>query len=173
MHIEGRRKLLLQQIHSGMSGHHVASRTLVSKAFRASFYWPTAGADASMLVQCCPGCQVFAKQSHMPLTALRTVPITWPFAVWGLDMVGPLKEGTHKNKYLLVMVDKFAESIEEKLVTSVKVVQVIWFISEVVHRFTIPHSLIFDNGTNFMAKEVKSWCKKMGIKLDYASVYHP
>ena len=23
----------------------------------------------------------------MPPTALKTIPITWPFAVWGLDMV--------------------------------------------------------------------------------------
>ena len=27
--------------------------------------------------------------------------------------------------------------------------------------------------TNFTANEVKTWCGKMGIKLDYASVYHP
>jgi transposase InsO family protein len=146
---------------------------LVSKAFRAGFYWPTAGADASTLVQRCPGYQVFAKQSHMPPTALRTIPITWPFAVWGLDMVRPLKGGSHKNKYLLVMVDKFTKWIEAKLVTSAEAVQVIGFISGLVHRYGVPHSLITDNGTNFTAKEVKAWCKKMGIKLDYASVYHP
>ena len=26
---------------------------------------------------------------------------------------------------------------------------------------------------NFTADEVKLWCSNMGIKLDYASVYHP
>ena len=50
----------------------------------------------------------------MPPTTLQTIPITWPFAVWGLDMVGPLKGGTHKQKYLLVMVDKFTKWIEAK-----------------------------------------------------------
>jgi hypothetical protein len=49
-------KSLLQEIHFGMSGHHAAARTLVSKAFRAGFYWPTAGADATALVHHCPGC---------------------------------------------------------------------------------------------------------------------
>ena len=43
----------------------------------------------------------------------------------------------------------------------------------VVHRYGVPHSIITNNGTNFMADEVKLWCSKMGIKLDYASVYHP
>jgi transposase InsO family protein len=88
-------------------------------------------------------------------------------------MVGPLKGGSNKNKYLLVMVDKFTKWIEAKPVTSAEAVQVIGFISGVVHRYGVPHSLITDNGTNFTAKEVKAWCKQMGIKLDYASVYHP
>ena len=30
-----------------------------------------------------------------------------------------------------------------------------------------------DNGSNFTADEVKNWCANLGIKLDYASVYHP
>jgi hypothetical protein len=88
-------------------------------------------------------------------------------------MVGPLNGGSNKNKYLLIMVDKFTKWIEAKPVTSAEAVQVIGFISGVVHRYGVPHGLITDNGTNFTAKEVKAWCKKMGIKLDYVSVYHP
>ena len=49
---------------------------------------------------------------------------------------------------------------------------VIYFISGVVHRYGVPHSIITDNGSNFTADEVKTWCGNMGIKLDYASVYH-
>ena len=102
------------EIHARLGGHHAAARALVGKAFRTGFYWPTARADAQDLVQRCVGCQLFANQSHMPPTALKTIPITWPFAVWELDMVGPLKGGTHKKKYLLVMVDKFTKWIEVK-----------------------------------------------------------
>ena len=47
------------------------------------------------------------------------------------------------------------------------------FISGVVHRYGVPHSIITNNGSNFTADEVKNWCSNMGIKLDYASVYHP
>ena len=35
-------------------------------------------------------------------------------------MVGPLKGGTHKRKYLLVMVDKFTKWIEAKPVKSMR-----------------------------------------------------
>ena len=57
---------LLDQIHSGSCGNHAASRTLVGKAFRAGFYWPSAVADAQKLVRCCEGCQFFAKTIHVP-----------------------------------------------------------------------------------------------------------
>ena len=60
------------------------------------------------------------------------MPITWPFAVWGLDMVGPLKGGSHKEKYLLVMVDKFTKWIEAKPVKTAEAGLVIDFISGVV-----------------------------------------
>ena len=88
-------------------------------------------------------------------------------------MVGPLKGGTHKKKYLLVMVDKFTKWIEAKPVKTAESRPVIDFISGVVHHYGVPHNIITDNGTNFTADEVKLWCSKMGIKLDYASVYHP
>jgi ribonuclease HI len=81
---------LLQEIHSGACGHHAAPRALVGNAFRQGFYWPTAVADATRIVCTCQGCQFYAKQTHLPAQALQTIPITWPFVVWGLDLVGPL-----------------------------------------------------------------------------------
>jgi hypothetical protein len=47
---------LLKEIHSGTCDNHTASRTLVGKAFRAGFYWPSAVADADKLVRHCDGC---------------------------------------------------------------------------------------------------------------------
>jgi hypothetical protein len=35
-------KGILEEIHKGVCGNHASSRTLVSKAFRRAFYWPTA-----------------------------------------------------------------------------------------------------------------------------------
>ena len=47
---------LLAEIHAELGGHHTAARSLVSKAFRTGFYWPTARADAQDLVQKCTSC---------------------------------------------------------------------------------------------------------------------
>ena len=85
-------------------------------------------------------------------------------------MVRPLKGGSHKKKYLLVMVDKFTKWIEAKPVKTAEAGLVIDFISGVVHRYGVPHNIITDNGSNFTADEVKTWCVNLGIKLDYAFV---
>jgi hypothetical protein len=53
---------MLEEIHSGSCGNHAASRTLVGKAFRAGFYWPSVVVDAKKLVCHCDGCQFFMKR---------------------------------------------------------------------------------------------------------------
>jgi hypothetical protein len=52
---------LLAEIHGGECGSHSSSRTLVSKAFRHGFYWPTTLQDAAELVRSCKACQFHAK----------------------------------------------------------------------------------------------------------------
>lgn len=54
---EGRQ--LLQDIHSGICGNHATARTLVGKAYRQGFFWPTAVTDAEKIVLSCVGCQSF------------------------------------------------------------------------------------------------------------------
>jgi hypothetical protein len=71
---------LLDQIHSGSYDNHVASRTLVSKAFRARFYWSSAVADTEKLVHHYEGCQFFAKRIHVLAHEIKTIPASWPFA---------------------------------------------------------------------------------------------
>ena len=53
------------------------------------------------------------------------------------------------------MVDKFTKWIEAKPVKTVDSGPVIDFISEVVHHYGVPHSIITSNCTNFTADEVK------------------
>jgi hypothetical protein len=47
---------ILREIHEGVCGNHAASRTLVGKAYRVGFWWPTAVSDAEDLVRRCQNC---------------------------------------------------------------------------------------------------------------------
>jgi hypothetical protein len=55
---------LIADTHQGECGAHSASRTLVGKAFRQGFYWPTALQDAQEWVRRCKACEFDAKQTH-------------------------------------------------------------------------------------------------------------
>jgi hypothetical protein len=80
---------ILREIDEGVCGNHAVLRTLVGKAYRASFWWPTAVSDAKDFVRRCQKYQFFGKQSHVPAHSLITIPPSWPFACWSLDMIGP------------------------------------------------------------------------------------
>ena len=105
-------KELIRDIHAGICGRHAAPRTLVGNAFRQGFCWPTAVTDATDVVQTCEGCQFYAQKMHLTAHALQTIPITWPFTMWGLDLVGPLQKAPGGFTHLLVAIDKFSKWIE-------------------------------------------------------------
>jgi hypothetical protein len=83
-------KQLLHEIHSGMCSHHLGTRALVQKAFRQGFYWPSAVADAHDIVRLCLECQRHAPYSKFTSNEVQLIPPVWPFARWGIDIVGPL-----------------------------------------------------------------------------------
>ena len=102
------------------------------------------------------------------------IPIAWPFAQWGLDMVGPLPRSTHGNHtHLLVVVDKFTKWIEAVPVTNAGATAVVNFFKMIMSRFGIPHSIITDNGSNFTSKEFMKFCEDRGIDVSFTSVAHP
>ncbi|XP_073354890.1 uncharacterized protein [Aegilops tauschii subsp. strangulata] len=60
--------------------------------------------DATELVQSCEACQFHAKKVHHPAQCLHTIPLSWPFAVWGLDILGPFPrngQAEHANVEVL------------------------------------------------------------------------
>jgi hypothetical protein len=51
---------------------------------------------------------------HLLAQALQTIPITWPFVVWGFDLVGPLQKAPEGYMHLLITVNKFTKWIEAR-----------------------------------------------------------
>lgn len=164
---------ILRDIHQGECGHHASSRALVAKAFRHGFYWPSALEDAEDMVRKCNGCQRYSKQIHMPASGLKTIPITWPFVVWCLDMVGPFRPARGNMTHILVMVDKFTKWIEVKPIRKCDGHTTVSFLKDIILRYGYPHNIITDNGTNFAEGAFARFCREKRIRLDIASVAHP
>jgi hypothetical protein len=138
---------LLLDIHEGICGSHAAGRTLVGKAFRQGFFWPTALKDACDMVQRCEACQFHSKHIRLQAQALQTIPLTWPFSCWGLDILGPFPRGQGGYRFLFVAIDKFTKWIEATPTGEIKADNAIKFIKGIFCRFGLPHRIITDNGS--------------------------
>src|SRR3954451_4380843 len=89
-------------------------------------------------------------------------------------MIGKLPRSSKGGHvYLLVAVNKFTKWIEDMPVTKQKGKTVVKFFQSIVYRFGVPHSIITDNGSNFISKEFQDFREGLGINISYASVAHP
>jgi hypothetical protein len=86
-------------------------------------------------VRRCQNYQFFGKQSHVPAHSLITIPPSWPFACWSLDMIGPFTMAPGGFTHVLVAIDKFTKWIEYKPIAKLTPDQVVDFISDILHRF--------------------------------------
>jgi IS30 family transposase len=109
----------------------------------------------------------------MPSHQLQTIPFTWPFLTWGLDLVGPFKKAKGGFTHIFIAMNKFTKWIKVKPAASITAAKAVEFIKEIMYRFGIQNNIITDNGTQFNAREFKNFCVDTGIKINYASVSHP
>jgi transposase InsO family protein len=164
---------LLTEVHGGEYGNHASSHTLVSKAFQHGFYWPTTLQDTVELVKTCKACQFHAKQIHMPAQTLQIIPPSWPFAVWGLDIVGLFLCAVGGYRFLYVTIDKFTKWPEATPVVKINKQSVVKFIKSIIYRFRVPNQIITDNGSQFTSGAFQGYCEYLGIQICYVSPAHP
>ena len=101
---------------------------------------------------------------------LISISSTWPFAQWGIDIVGPFPTAPVLKKLLLVATDYFSKWIEVDAFTSIKdrdVTRFIW--KNIVYRFNIPISIISDNGPQFDNRVYQDFCQELKIRNLYST----
>ncbi|GKV27812.1 hypothetical protein SLEP1_g36936 [Rubroshorea leprosula] len=146
----------VREVHEGVCGTHIGGKTLARKLLRHGYYWPTMVEDALNYVKKCPTCQFNADDIHMPGEMLSSLTSPRPFAQWGVDLLGPFTKGKGGCTFLVVAVDYFTNSARLS-----------------VCKFGIPKRIIADNGPQFRAAALRSFCNDYGIELALTSVYTP
>ncbi|GJV86362.1 reverse transcriptase domain-containing protein [Tanacetum coccineum] len=165
---------VLRVIHEGSCSMHSGPRSVVAKAIRTGYYWPTMHTDARKLIRECNDCEV-----HRPIPRnlqQNLTPITspWPFYKWGIDIAGPFPEGPSKLKFLIVVIDYFIKWIEAKPVATITGNQVKKFVwDNIVCRFGLPGEIVSDNGKQFRDNPFKDWCEKLCIRQCFTFVKYP
>ncbi|GKV42163.1 hypothetical protein SLEP1_g49600 [Rubroshorea leprosula] len=164
----------LREVHEGVCGSHVGGQTLAHKVLRQGYYWPNMYKDATHFVQRCLKCQFFAHLTHQHAEELTTLVAPWPFAQWGLDLLGPFVKGVGGVTHLIVGVDYFTKWVEARPLSSLTSKKVEDFVfNSIICRYGIPNQIVADNGPQFNCTSFRDFCSSYGIKLQFTSIYHP
>ena len=100
------------------------------------------------LCQRCHACQVHGDFIHQAPGYLHSTTSTWPFEMWGMDLVGPISPSSSKgHRFILTITDYFSKWAEAIPLKEVKSSDVIKFVKHhVIYRFRVPRRIIHDNG---------------------------
>ncbi|GKU93134.1 hypothetical protein SLEP1_g6759 [Rubroshorea leprosula] len=112
-------KTVMEEIHEGECSNHIGAESLSYKILRQGYFWPTMKMDTREYIKRCDKCQRFARIQHQPSNPLHLVTAPWPFAKWGMDILGPFLEAKGKKKYLIVAIDYFTKWVEAEAVAKI------------------------------------------------------
>jgi hypothetical protein len=110
----------------------------------------------------------------VPVALMHLIIKPWPFRGWGLNFIGKMHPPSTKGHcFVIVATDYFTKCTEAIPLKNKTHKEVIGFITEhIIHRFGILQTLTTDQGTSFMAKEVRDFVDSYGIKLLNSSPYY-
>uniref|UniRef100_A0A2N9FM34 RNase H type-1 domain-containing protein n=1 Tax=Fagus sylvatica TaxID=28930 RepID=A0A2N9FM34_FAGSY len=111
---------LLYEIHEGICGSHTGGRSLAHRALTQGYWWPYMQKDAVDYVRKCDKCQRFSHSVHQPAGELQPLVSPWPFAQWGMDLVGPLPKATGNRRWLIVATDYFTKWVEAEPLANIR-----------------------------------------------------
>ena len=130
--------------------------------------------DSKAFVRKYDVCQRFGNAIYILAEMLYSTTSPWPFYKWGIDVVGPLPLATGQRKFMLVATDYFTKWVETKAYAHIRATQLFRFVQKnLVCRFGVPHSLISDNGLQFIIKAFQQFCTEYGIKNVYSLPRYP
>ena len=165
---------ILREVHEGICGNHTGGSSLAQKILRQGYYWPTIKNDAYEFARACDKCQRHANYVNSPAAPLTSLTSPWPFAMWGIDLIGELPKAKGGVKYAVVAVDYFTKWAEAEPLATITAKKLKDFVyRSIVCRFGIPYKLISDNGKQFDNKEMREFCDSLGIKRGFSAVCHP
>ena len=130
--------------------------------------------DTVELVKKCDKCQRFRNVQRLPAKKLTMITSPWPFAQWGIDIVGRLLQGKGQVKFLLADIDYFTKWVETEAlatITEPRIWSFVW--KNIICRFRIPKTIISNNGRQFVSQDFRDFCSGLGIKNQFSSPWHP
>jgi hypothetical protein len=104
---------------------------------------------------------------------LRPIDLSWPFAVWGVEIVGILPKATGGFKFLFIGIDTFTKWMKATPVVNITHEAAVKFLKSIIYRFGVSKRVITDNGTQFKGVKFLKCYADFGIHHQSSSTAHP
>ena len=130
--------------------------------------------DAQAYVKTCDKCQRFSNLIRKPSEELTPMTASWPFAQWGLDIMGPFSTAMRQQKFLVVGINYFTKWVEVEalvIITEKNIRSFVW--RNIICRYGILRVIVSDNEKQFDNNAFKDFYSELGIKNHYSSPAHP
>ena len=96
----------MKDMHDGIFGTNSSGHTMVKNILMAGYYRSTMVTDCHHHLRTCHKCQIYADKVHMPPIPLNVMTAPWPFAMWGIYMIGEIKPtASNGHRFILVAID--------------------------------------------------------------------
>jgi transposase InsO family protein len=111
----------------------------------------------------CKDCQFFQKQNTKHGNPLQPIDLSWPFAIWGINIVGVIPRAPGGFRFLFVTIDTFTMWMEAMSVVNITQDATIKFLQSIIYKFDVPKWILTDNGTQFKGAEFARCYSDFGI----------
>ncbi|PKI74767.1 hypothetical protein CRG98_004785 [Punica granatum] len=110
-----------------------------------------------------------------PPNELYPMAATWPFSMWGINMIGPVNpKASNGHLFILVANDYFTKCFEAITLASITAKAVARFLKrEIISRYGIPATIITDNTKNLNNKIIDELCTQLKILHRNSTPYRP
>lgn len=165
-------QLVLNDFHLLPTGGHAGVKRTYNN-IKKYYFWTGMRKSVEDFIGRCDDCQRFkhSKVHKEPLTVTTTASTAMQKVF--LDLVGPIDNDLENNRYIFTLqceLTKFVEAypIPNKEADTVARV----FVNNFILRYGIPHEVVTDQGTEFLASIFQETCKLLRIKTLKSTAYH-
>nr|GEZ17174.1 reverse transcriptase domain-containing protein [Tanacetum cinerariifolium] len=150
---------VIREIHMRSCRIHIRARSVVAKATRQGYYWPTMHRDARNVTQKCDSCQ---GDTHGILRNAHRSEVHSGESYKTMILLANYAHGRQELD---------AKNVTRARITEKDVKKFVW--DNIVCRFGIPRVIVTDNGTQFVNDPFKGWYESLNIKWMNTAVAHP
>jgi transposase InsO family protein len=104
---------------------------------------------------------------------LRPIDLSWPFVIWGIDIVGILPRAPGGFRFLFVTIDTLTKWMKAMPVVNITQEAMVKLLQSIIYRFGVPRRVLTDNKTQFKGAKFVRCCADFGIHHQPLSTAHP